>query len=171
MNTRPRRVRRRLLGFLLLGASATLVAGCGFTLRRSTEIGFETLYAGGPIHSPLIAEIRRVVKANTITRIVDNPAVAAARLEILSEIREKEVVGFSSTGRPREYQLRLRIGFRVTGRLDQEIVPSTELLVRRDITTTDIQLLAKEQEEELLYREMQSDIVRQLLRRLAALRP
>ncbi|MFP5407262.1 MAG: LPS assembly lipoprotein LptE, partial [Gammaproteobacteria bacterium] len=33
------------------------------------------------------------------------------------------------------------------------------------------EVVAKQQEEELLYREMQSDLVQQLLRRLAAIKP
>ena len=45
-----------------------------------------------------------------------------------------------------------------------------EILLRREITTTDTQLVAKEQEEALLYREMQTDMVQQLLRRLAVVK-
>ncbi|HQY27163.1 MAG TPA: LPS assembly lipoprotein LptE, partial [Burkholderiaceae bacterium] len=79
-------------------------------------------------------------------------------------------VGFSSTGRPREYQLRLRFTFRVVDRDGQPLLPLTEIVLRRDITSSDVELVAKQQEEELLYREMQSDLVQQLLRRLAAIR-
>jgi LPS-assembly lipoprotein len=80
------------------------------------------------------------------------------------------VVAFSSTGRPREYQLRLRFAFRVTDSRARELLPVTEILLIRDITATDIEIVSKQQEEELLYREMQSDLVQQLLRRLAAIR-
>lgn len=80
------------------------------------------------------------------------------------------MVGFSSTGRPREYQLRLRFTFRVVDRDGQPLLAPTEIVLRRDITSSDIEVVAKQQEEELLYREMQSDLVQQLLRRLAAIR-
>ncbi len=159
--------RRRLLSFLAISVAA-LATGCGFALRRSAAIPFETLYVGASANSQLAAEFRRMVQGDAATVLVTDPASAAARLEILAETREKEILGFSSTGRPREYQLRLRARFRVTERAGKEIMPPTELLVRRDITTTDLQLVAKEQEEELLYREMQSDVVQQMLRRLAA---
>jgi LPS-assembly lipoprotein len=89
---------------------------------------------------------------------------------VIRELREKEVVGFSSTGRPREYQLRLRFVFRVIDRDSQPLLPPTEVVLRRDITSSDVELVAKQQEEEMLYREMQSDLVQQLLRRLAAIR-
>ena len=51
-----------------------------------------------------------------------------------------------------------------------ERIPDTELVQQRDISYSESSALAKEAEEDLLYRNMQSDLVRQILRRLAALR-
>jgi LPS-assembly lipoprotein len=65
--------------------------------------------------------------------------------------------------------LRLRFRFRVLDARSQELLAPTELVLTRDITSSDIEVVAKQQEEELLYRDMQSDLVQQLLRRLAAL--
>lgn len=62
---------------------------------------------------------------------------------MIRELREKEVVGFSSTGRPREYQLRLRFVFRVIDRDSQPLLPPTEVVLRRDITSSDVELVAK----------------------------
>ena len=134
--------------------------------RRST---FRTLYTNFSPTSAIGAEFRRLVRVAQDTRIVDDPKEADARLEVLSEAREKEVVGYSSTGRPREYQLRLRFTFRVVARDSTVLLPPTEIVLHRDITSSDIEQVAKQQEEELLYKEMQSDLVQQLLRRLAAL--
>jgi len=157
---------------LLAGAAALVLAlaaaGCGFKLRGTAALPFETLYAGFAPNSPIGADFRRMIRVASGTRLVDRPADAQARLEVLNEVREKETVGFSSTGRPREYQLRLRFGFRLVDTQGAVLIPNTELLLRRDITTTDTQVVAKEQEEAILYREMQSDLVQQMLRRLAA---
>ena len=161
-------MRRRLLAAGLLGA-ASLLAGCGFRLRRSAALPFRTLYTGFAPTSAIGAEFRRLVRVAEDTELVDDPAQAEARLEVLREQREREVVAFSSTGRPREYQLRLRFRFRVVDARSQELLPPTELVLSRDITSTDIEVVAKQQEEELLYRDMQSDLVQQLLRRLAAI--
>jgi len=160
--------RRRLLAAGLAGAAA-LLAGCGFRLRRSAALPFRTLHAGFAPTSAIGAEFRRLVRVAEDTELVDDPAQAEARLEVLREQREREVVAFSSTGRPREYQLRLRFLFRVVDARSQELLPPTELVLSRDITSTDIEVVAKQQEEELLYRDMQSDLVQQLLRRLAAI--
>lgn len=151
-----------------LGAGASLT-GCGFQLRRSAALPFRTLHTNFAPASAIGAEFRRLVRVAEDTRLVDDPRQADARLEVLGETREKEVVGYSSTGRPREYQLRLRFTFRVVERDGTIALPPTEILLRRDITSSDIELVAKQQEEELLYKEMQSDLVQQLLRRLAAI--
>lgn len=161
-------MRRRLLAAGLLGA-ASLLAGCGFRLRRSAALPFRTLYTGFAPTSAIGAEFRRLVRVAEDTELVDDPKKAEARLEVLREKREREVVAFSTTGRPREYQLRLRFGFRVVDAQSRELLPPTELVLSRDIVSTDIEVVAKQQEEELLFRDMQSDLVQQLLRRLAAI--
>ena len=163
--------RRRFARALTLLTAAAAVTGCGFQLRGSAQLPFDTLQAGFAPNSAIGADFRRLVRVQGDTRLVDRIEEAQVRLEILQEVREKEIVGFSSTGRPREYQLRLRLRFRLTEVANgaEQIAP-TELLLRREITTTDTQLVAKEQEEALLYREMQTDMVQQLLRRLSAVR-
>jgi LPS-assembly lipoprotein len=161
---------RRLIATAAAAAAVASLAGCGFQLRRSAALPFRTLYTGFAPTSAVGAEFRRLVRVAEDTRLVDDPAEAEARLVDIRELREKEVVGFSSTGRPREYQLRLRFTFRVVDRDSQPLLPLTEIVLRRDITSSDVELVAKQQEEELLYREMQSDLVQQLLRRLAAIR-
>ena len=52
----------------------------------------------------------------------------------------------------------------------KELIPETELLQQRDISFNESAVLAKEAEEALLYRDMQTDIVQQLMRRLAAVK-
>lgn len=167
MRPAPTALPRR--GLLAALAAALLSAGCGFQLRGSAEMPFDTLYAGFPPGSETGLEFARMMRGNS-TRLVDRPQDAQARLEVLGERREKEIVGFSSTGRPREYQLRLLFSFRLMGAGEEELIPATQLVLRRDITTTDTQYVAKEQEEALLYRDMQRDLVQQLLRRLSAAR-
>ena len=91
-------------------------------------------------------------------------------LDVLQEQREKVVVGLNASGQVREFQLRTRLQFRVRTPQGRELIPPTELLQTRDISFNEAAVLSKEAEEALLYRDMQSDLVQQLLRRLAALR-
>jgi LPS-assembly lipoprotein len=163
--------RRAALAACAALAATTLVSACGFKLRDSAQLPFRRLHTNLDRNSVIGAEFRSMVRVSSDTVLVDRIQDADARLEVLSESREREIVGFTSTGRPREYQLRLRYRFRVLRGNGQDWLPATELLLYRDITATDIEIVTKQQEEELLYREMQSDVVQQLLRRLSALKP
>ena len=91
-------------------------------------------------------------------------------MDFVSEQREKVVVGMSATGQVREFQLRTRLKFKLRTPQGKELIPETELLQQRDISFNESAVLAKESEENLLYRDMQSDIVQQLMRRLAAIK-
>jgi LPS-assembly lipoprotein len=51
-----------------------------------------------------------------------------------------------------------------------ELIAPTTLTARRDISFNESELLAKESEEALLYRDMQSDLVRQMVTRLQGIR-
>jgi LPS-assembly lipoprotein len=131
---------------------------------------FKTLWVSFPAGSSVEPEFVTAIGYLPDVTLVQPPTPADAHLEVLQEAREKEIVAFSSTGRPREFELRLRFRFRVLDEQADEWVPTTEILLRRTVTSTDAQLGAKAQEEVFLYRDMTSDLVQQLMWRLAALR-
>jgi len=163
--------RRRWCAALAAGAAAVLVGGCGFRLRGERSLPFDTIFLGFGPNSPLGAELTRSIIAGTRTRVVTDRASAQAVLEVLGESREREVLSVNSQGRTREYQLRLVFTFRVHNGKDHEFVPMTRLQLQRDIAFNEAQVLAREAEETLIYRDMQSDLVQQVLRRLSAARP
>jgi len=154
-------------------ASALLclaLAGCGFQLRGTAEVPFETIYvptvAGG-----IGLELKRNIQAGTRAKVVDDAKQAEAILEFTQESREKEILSLTGTGRVREFQLRYRVGFRVHDGKGRDFVPANTVVLLRDITFNDSDVLAKETEEQLLYRDMQSDMVQQILRRLSVAKP
>ncbi len=170
---------------LLAAGGATLLAGCGFQLRQAPDFAFDSIVLNAPASSPLAAELRRSLAANGRVEVVapaSVPAPAASAsapvaartgqvvFDLPQELREKVVVGLNASGQVREFQLRLRIRFRVRTPQGRELIPETELLQQRDISFNEGAVLAKEAEESLLYRDMQADLVQQLMRRLAALR-
>ncbi len=162
--------RRSLLG---TGSLALLLAGCGFELRKPPSFAFQSIYLAVPPMSQLGLELQRAMAAaGGVSLITDQRQVERADLvfELLQELREKVVLGRTSTGAVREYQLRIRLRFKVRNRQGIERIPDTEMVQQRDISYSESAALAKEAEEDLLYRNMQSDLVRQILRRLATLR-
>lgn len=158
--------RRRLLA----ACAALTLAGCGFRLRGAQALPIERLYLALPVNSPLGAEIARVLRASTNARVVADRKEAQAVLELLGETREREVLSVNAQGRAREYQLRLLSTFRVVEPNGLELIAPTTLVARRDIAFNESELLAKEAEEALLYRDMQSDLVRQMVTRLQGIR-
>ena len=162
-------VRRRLL----LAGLAVLASGCGFQLRQAPDFVFDSIAINAPASSPLASELRRSLAADGRVRVLPLGADAAqARvvLDVPTELREKVVVGLNASGQVREFQLRSRIHFRLRTGQGKELIPDTELLQQRDISFNEAAVLAKEAEEALLYRDMQTDLVQQLMRRLAAIR-
>ena len=155
----------RVLAIALLGL---LTAACGFQLRGQATLPFETLYVAIPETSPLGTELKRNIIAGTRTRLVDTPAEAQAILELLAEERSKTILSFDTAGQVREYQLRYRMRFRVRDARGRDYLPQNEIRLTRDVSYNNSQVLAKESEEQLLYRDMQSDVVQQVLRRLSA---
>ncbi|MCP5266142.1 MAG: hypothetical protein H6934_08505 [Burkholderiaceae bacterium] len=155
----------------LAAAGVALALGaCGFHLRESANLPFESLHPAFAPNSTLGVEFKRALRAATNTRIEPDRNQAQAILVSMTERREKEITVFSSAGRPREYQLRLVFQFALVDPRGVEMLKPTTITLRREITASDLQLLSKEQEEVLLYREMQTDMVQQVLRRLSLIR-
>lgn len=160
----------------LIAAAAAVVltltlAACGFQLRGSTELPFRTLWVGFSDASPLGTEFKRYIRSGTSTMLVDDPATAEAKLLVLGESREKEILSLNADGLVREYNLYYTFVFRVDDGKGHDFIPPTRLTLKRNISVNENTQLAKEAEENLLYRDMQSDLVQQLLRRLSAVKP
>ena len=162
-------MQRRTL--LSVGLASALLAGCGFKLRSSQHYAFQTLAVtpetGGAVATDLIRYFGDAVVPLAPAQGGVPPQVI---VDILQELREKVVVGVNASGQVREYQLRLRITFRMRTPQGRELITATDIQQQRDISFNESAVLAKEAEEGLLYRDMQSDIVQQLLRRLAAIK-
>jgi LPS-assembly lipoprotein len=155
--------------FVLATTSAAALAGCGFELRRAPELRFRTIQlVGFRPRSPLHDELRANINSSTTTLVVEGPATAQVVLESLDDVREKVVVASGSVGQVTEFQLRERFTFRLRSVAGRELIPRTEIAQNRDMSYTESAALGKEQEEAFLYRAMQSDIVSQVLRRLAS---
>jgi len=153
---------------LLLAALALLLNACGFQLRGTANLPYETLHVAAPNTSAVANEIRRSIAASSKTRVIDNPKEAQATLHLLGETREKLILSLSGGGRVREFQLRYRMTYRLMDKDNKELRPTTQILLHRDLSYNDADTLSKESEEALLYRDMQTDAVNQLLRQLQA---
>ena len=161
--------RRRLLGSAL-AATVALLSGCGFHLRGPQALDFATVHIHVPEQSEFGAQLRRLIATTGTTRVEEDAARAEARLQILANDRGREILSLTGAGKVREYQLVQALRFQLLDRAGKALIPPTSLSARREYTFDDSQVLGKEQEEALLYRDMQNDLVQQLMRRLGAAR-
>ena len=161
------RVGRRAL--LLAFTAPLALAACGFELRKAPDFVFRTIAIGSADTSSLGNELKRSIASNGNVEVT--PADRAqVVLDVLADQREKVVVGLNASGQVREFQLRTRFRFKLRTPAGKELIADTELLQQRDISFNESAVLSKEAEENLLYRDMQTDIVQQLMRRLAAIK-
>jgi LPS-assembly lipoprotein len=166
--------RRFFLTAASLGTLPVWLAGCGFQLRQTNDFAFKTLYANFSTTSPLGVELRRNLLGTGRIELLTEPKQmlqADAILDILSEDRQQVAVGVSATGQVRELQLRLRVRFRLRTPQGVELIEPVELFQQRDLSFNETAALSKEIEMGILYRDMQTDIVQQIMRRLSAVKP
>ncbi|MBL0090721.1 MAG: hypothetical protein IPP44_30160 [Ideonella sp.] len=159
--------RRRLIAAATpLGLCMGLMAGCGFELRRAPVLPFGRIQLlGFATRSPLAEALKRELAQST------SVVTAAERPEVLlfavSETRDRAVVAATAGGQLREVQLKQGLVFRLATAAGRELIGNTPILLTRDMSYNETQALAKEQEEAQLIAAMQSEIVMQVLRRLA----
>ena len=152
--------------FIIMLTAALLLSACGFQLRGADQLPFNTIFIQAAPTSQFATQMRRAVRAGNVTRLTDAPEQAEVILQIVNELQEKQILSLSGGGRVSEYQLRYRVFFRLTDAKNREHIPASEIVLRRDYSYSDSQALSAESEEALLYRDMRSDAVRQLVRRL-----
>lgn len=156
---------RIILLLLVLTLSA-----CGFHLRghglMDKGFPFASLYLKSAAPTPFIGELQNSLELYKI-KLTETSAEAELTLDIVSESSSKQILALSGAGQVREFQLLYRVSLRAYDRQMNEWLPADEISLQRSLTYDDAQVLAKEQEEALLYRDMRSDAVQQVMRRLS----
>lgn len=155
----------------LVAAATLLLSACGFQLRGAYTLPYESMHVALPDASVIGAGLKRQIRAGGGTRLAESREEAQATMLQVSELRERQILSLSSSGRVREVRLRFRYAFRVVDPKGRDLVPTTGIELTRDLTYEDSAVLAKEQEEQILWQDMEKDLVQQLLRRLSTVKP
>ncbi|CBJ36878.1 putative lipoprotein; rlpB lipoprotein family [Ralstonia solanacearum CMR15] len=163
---------RRRFVFALAAAlpAAGLLSACGFHLRGNNDFAFKRLYINLPQNSQMRAQLRRLIDNGSDTVVVSDKQDADAFLDVLSENRVKTISSLTPQGVVREYRITYRFSFQLRDAHDNMLIPPSEITLFRDLSYNETQVLAKDYEEAALYRDMQGDVVNQLVRRLASVR-
>lgn len=167
---------RRVGGLALASGALGGLSACGFKLRGVQTFAFASLRMAGSEATPVAVELRRSLQVSGVPVFVSSTPTSPEGdtgqvvLTVLADQRERVVVGQTAVGQVRELQLRTRFRFRLRTASGRQLLDDTELLLERDISFTETAVLAKDAEEALLFRDMQADIVQQVMRRLAAVK-
>ena len=153
------------IGRAIAVALAILLTSCGFHLRGDVTYAFTTLYINSPPNMPFAADMRRALTGSGTT-LVEKAADAQVILDLPNVVDDKQVLSLSGGGRAREYLLTKRLTFALHDSNGRDWLPAGEIVIRRSFTFNESEVLAREAEETKLLKEMQTDAVQQVMRRL-----
>lgn len=159
---------RLSLALVLTIVCSLLLSACGFQLRGVTELSFKNLNIQGKTLS-ISKELKRSLKSNSI-QIKETTEGAELLLELLDESYEKRILSLSGGGLVREFELNYSLKFRVRPATSPTWGMVQTVQSRRDFSYDDKALLGKAEEEAMLVTDMHSDAVREVMRRLSAVK-
>lgn len=160
-----RRILRAGAGLLVIP-----LAACGFHLRGQATYEFSSIYINAGRASVFQTQLTRALQGGGNAQVVSSAEGAQVILDVPAITDQKDVLSLSSSGAVQEYQLTMRVPFRLHDANGLEWLPPGEIVLRRAYTFNESEVLARDAEEQRLLREMQADAVAQLVRRLQAAR-
>lgn len=153
-------------GLLLL--FTIMLSACGFQLRGIAELSFKHLYIQGSSLS-ISKDLKQSLKTNGI-KVVEDVEQAELLLELLNETNEKRILSLSGRGVVREYELNYIVSFRTREPASPTWSAPQTVQSRRDFSYNDVAVLGKAEEEVMLNNDMRKDAVREVMRRLTAIK-
>jgi|FLOH01.1.fsa_nt_gi LPS-assembly lipoprotein len=154
---------------LLLIALVSVLAGCGFQLQGSADsvAVLTTLdVSATQTYGELVTNVERTLTQQGIA--VNPEGGADYRLRLLGERATRRSVSTTNQVSVAEYVLLLAVDFELFDRAGDRLLPLTTISVERVYSFDRGSFVGSSEEEALLSREMQADIIQQILRRLEA---
>jgi LPS-assembly lipoprotein len=165
MSWSDRSCRARSAAVIVALVLAATIAGCGFHLRGDVQYVFSTAYLNAPAGSPIAAELKRYLDSGG-TKITETATAAQVTIDLSLVADDKQVLSLSGSGRVSEYSLIKRVTVSVHDSTGHDWMPAAEIVVRRSYSFNESEVLAREAQEARILKEMQTDAVQQIVRRL-----
>jgi LPS-assembly lipoprotein len=146
------------------------LAACGFALR-----GEATLPAGlaratlepSDAFSPMVRDLEAALRRAGFERLPTGTA-GAARIRIPVEDLRTEVLTVGGTARVAEYVVRYRVEVEALAADGTVLLPRATIELEREFSFDETQALGAQAEQDLIRRELQREMVLQVLRRIEA---
>ena len=158
-----RKIRIKLL-FLVI---AITLSSCGFKLKGSYEIPYQTIYLQAAGESRVGRIIKRQIQRKSNIEIVQTLSAAEATINILEEVSTRAVAVLSNVGSVDEYELIYTVRYRVGPGQNSSNMTEGQIVLRRKITHSDLDIAAKSNEEDALINDMASEAATGILVRLS----
>lgn len=161
VNIRPSRA-----ALVLWLALCLALTGCGFHLRGydlPSSVNAVRIETSG---RNLLAEpLRRALRDAGVSTDADSPD---AVIQLLADERDRRGAAVTGNARVAEYQLLLRVRYRLSDAAGQELLPARWVRTERIYRLDRENLVGSSEEQTLLESEMRTDLVQQILRTLSA---
>ncbi len=162
----PRIASSRRAMLRLIGLALTVgLAGCGFQLRGQAQLPFSAAYVDARANSLLAEPLRHALASQH--KLAEKAEGAPVRITLAEEGRSKAILSLSGGGKVKEYRITYKLKLLVADGGGKELIAPSEILLTRDFTYSDAEILAKEAEEANLNQAMEREALRQVLRRLS----
>ena len=158
-----RKIRIKLL-FLVI---AITLSSCGFKLKGSYEIPYQTIYLQAAGESRVGRIIKKKIQRKSNIEIVQTLSAAEATINILEEVSTRAVAVLSNEGGVDEYELIYTVRYRIGPGQNSSSMQEGQIVLRRKITHSDLDIAAKSNEEDVLINDMASEAATGILVRLS----
>lgn len=152
---------------ILLGA----LSACGFQLRQDIQLPATMQRVHIAIddnHSPIARDLAvALTRAGATVEV--NSADGIAELSIPVNVQSTEVLSVSDAARVQEFIVRHRLEMSITGSDGKVLLDKTEINLNRDFSYDQTQALGAANEEALIKKELQTEMVRAVMNRIGAL--
>lgn len=166
----------RLLSFMaVLSPLAVLsLAGCGLHLRGhgvgERHFAFHSIYISASANTDFVKALKRGLASYKLD-VEQKPGKQQLTLLVISDVTTKQITALNASGHVIEYMLYYHLMLRVYDRDRDDWLPPTQISLQRILPYDVTLVLAKQMEEQMLYKDMRIDAADQVLRRLAYMRP
>lgn len=145
-----------------------LLTACGFQLRGTTvATNVESAHVEAVGRVRIESDLRRALEQAGVV-MNDDRAAAQVSIALLGEESQRRTLSVTERVRTAEYELTRSVRYRVTGRGDEVLLDERTISASRVYVIDRDNLVASDQEAQLLDRELGADLVAQIVRSLDA---
>ncbi|HAG96080.1 MAG: hypothetical protein CMK83_20365 [Pseudomonadales bacterium] len=147
---------------ILIAALSLMSAGCGFQLRGSSASIAQSYSSVRVVDLSGDGRLRKDLEQALTDTGTNVTATSLNVVEILQSEEDKRTASYSSRGKSAEYELLKEIRFQFK-RDEKVLIPETTFKARRSYLYRETAAVGKAEEENMLKREMDQDLVQRIL--------